>query len=76
MGRETEKSGRILARPVAGGEEKETREREEVMAHLLVYLDRVRGGRRGLVGVRQGAAAEVNDDGGAPTGKTARMRAG
>ena len=48
--RGTEEGGRILARPVAGGEGKETREREEVMAHLLVYLDRVRGGQRGLVG--------------------------
>ena len=48
--RGTEEGGRIPARPVAGGEGKETREREEVMAYLLVYLDRVRGGQRGLVG--------------------------
>ena len=31
------------------------------MAHLLVCLRARKGGRRGLVGVEQGAAAEVND---------------
>jgi hypothetical protein len=36
------------------------------MAHLLVCLRARKGGWRGLIGGEQGAAAEVNDDGGAP----------
>jgi len=57
--------GRIPAALVAGGEGQGAREKEWAMAHLLVCLRARKGGRRGLVGGEQGAAAEVNDDGGA-----------
>ena len=68
--------GRIPAALVAGGEGQGAREKEWAMAHLLVCLRARKGGWRGLIGGEQGAATEVNDDGGAPTRETTRMRAG
>ena len=42
------------------------REREEVMAHLLMYLDRVWDALRWLVGEEQGAAVKVSGGAGVP----------
>jgi hypothetical protein len=58
--------GRIPARWLAGGERKMDREREEVMVHLLMYLDRVWDALRWLVGEEQGAAVKVSGGAGVP----------
>ena len=51
---------------VASGENKGTMEREEVTAHLLMYLYRVWDALRWLVGEEQGAAVKVSGGAGVP----------